>query len=78
MLTFIMLGLVPGTDVQISFADWELLMAGLVLVSLLYVAYKKQAGKLRLRLSRLAALGAVPQPAAERPRQRRRLTQHLA
>ncbi len=58
MYTFLVLGQIPGTNIQISFQVWLVILAGLVLAVMAFTlslrvrrAFKRQAMRLRQPLS---------------------------
>lgn len=42
MDTFLLLGIIPGTNIQINFVNWLVGTIGLVLLALLYVTAKRR------------------------------------
>lgn len=42
MVAFLMLGIIPGTNIQISFENWLMFMCLLIFVGLLALANKKR------------------------------------
>lgn len=67
MVDLLLLGIIPGTNIQINFADWLLGAAAFVLLAMLYIAHKKRVvlhTQILLALRRAVKRAEAPAPQA--------------
>ncbi|MGH7142278.1 MAG: hypothetical protein ACREF5_02295 [Candidatus Saccharimonadales bacterium] len=62
MIALLMLGIIPGTDIQIDFISWLMVIGALFVSMLLYIAFKKKIQTIFTQIHHFSQHPKIPIP----------------